>query len=173
MWWKRRSLESLIANSPIAVARFLLQEAERRGFEVTPMKLLKMVYLSHGWMLGIHGLPLVRGPVEAWRYGPVFPELYRRIRHLGAQPVKSSDLPAEPVEVFDQEAREMMVDSVEKYGPLSTARVSELTGAPSSPWELTYRRGGWKPKIHPELIEFYYREMLKLHREREEAGHEP
>lgn len=169
MWWKRPSLESLIAHSPISVARFLLREAEARGFAVTPMKLLKMVFLSHGWMLGLHGIPLVRGPVEAWRYGPVFPDLYRLIRHLGTQSVTASDLPAEPKEVFEEEARRVMVGSVERYGPLSASELAEITGAPSSPWELTYRRGGWKPRIRPELIEFYYRKMLEVAGKYEEA----
>lgn len=169
--WRRPSLEALVAHSPIAVARYLLTKTEAMQVTVTPMKLLKMVYLAHGWMLGIHGLPLVRGRVEAWQYGPVFPELYHAIKHLGAQPVRVRDLPAEPFEEFDPEEKQVMRDAVEQYGPITAARLSSLTHAPDSPWELTYRKGIRRRAIPNELIEFYYREMLRLHREREEADH--
>ena len=162
--WKRPSLEPLVAHSPIAVARFILAEAEKRDFTMTPMKLLKIVFLSHGWMLGLYGIPLVRGPVEAWQYGPVFPELYHAIKHLGAQPVALSDLPPGKEEVFDPEAQWVMVDAVERYGPLSASWLSTLTHAPSSPWELTYRDGRRHARIPNDLIEFYYRKMMELHR---------
>ena len=38
------------------------------------MHAIKLVYLCHGWMLGIYGRSLIGEPVEAWRYGPVVPE---------------------------------------------------------------------------------------------------
>lgn len=169
--WRRESLEPLVAHSPIAVARYLLTKTEAGQVTVTPMKLLKMVYLAHGWMLGIHGLPLVRGRVEAWQYGPVFPELYHAIKHLGAQPVRVADLPDKPVEAFDPEEKQVMRDAAQQYGPLTAAQLSSLTHAPSSPWELTYRKGIRHRAIPNELIQFYYGEMMRLHREREEAGH--
>ena len=168
MWKRRPSLEPLVAHSPIAVARFILAEAEKRDFTMTPMKLLKIVFLSHCWMLGLYGIPLVRGPVEAWQYGPVFPDLYHAIKHLGAQPVVLSDLPPGKEEVFDPEAEEVMADAVERYGPVSASRLSALTHARSSPWELTYRKGERNRPIPNELIEFYYRKMLEVHQRRQQ-----
>ena len=38
------------------------------------MQVLKLVYYCHAWMLGLYGRPLIRQPIEAWRYGPVVPE---------------------------------------------------------------------------------------------------
>ena len=161
--WKRRNSEPVVGHSPTAVARFMLSEAQRRGFAVTPMKLNKMVFLAHGWMLALHGTPLVRRQVEAWDYGPVFPGLYHALKHLGSKAVSLSDL-LDIEEEFDPKAKKTMVDAVARYGPLSAARLSELTHAPSSPWELTYRRGVQDEPIPDELIQFYYRKMLDLHR---------
>lgn len=162
--WKSSSLEPLVAHSSIAVARYILREAEKRSFVVPPMKLLKITYLAHGWMLGVHGIPLVRGPIEAWQYGPVFPELYDAIKDLGTQAVTLSDLPEATDEVFEPEAVDTLQGAVERYGPLSTAEVSSLTDARSSPWELTFRKGGRRRRIPSELIRFYYQKMLELHR---------
>ena len=36
-----------------------------------PTKLNKLVYISHGWLLGKHQKPLVSEEAEVWEYGPV------------------------------------------------------------------------------------------------------
>ena len=160
--WKSRNSGPVVAHSPTAVARFMLSEADRQGFTVTPMKLIKMVFLAHGWMLALRGIPLVRKPVEAWDHGPVFPGLYHALKHLGSQPVNLSNL-LDVDEEFAPEAKRVMVDAVARYGPLNGERLSALTHAPSSPWDLTYRRGVQDRPIPNELIQFYYRKMLELH----------
>ena len=158
-----------MAHSPTAVARFMLREAKKRGFNVTPMQLIKMVFLAHGWMLALYGIPLVRRPIEAWDYGPVVPGLYHALKNLGAQSVALSDLLAIEEE-FDPEAKKVMTDAVARYGPLSAARLSALTHAPSSPWELTYKRGVQNREIPNKLIQFYYQKMLELHRQKHTSG---
>ena len=160
--WKARTSQPLVGHSPTAVARFMLSRARERDFAVTPMKLIKMVFLAHGWMLALHKTPLVRKPVEAWDYGPVFPGLYHALKHLGSQPVSLSDL-LDVEEQFSPAAKKVMVDAVARYGPPSAERLSALTHAPSSPWELTYGRGVQDRPIPNELIQFYYRKMLELH----------
>lgn len=164
--WKRETGDRL-AHSPIAVGRFLLAEAERQGFELTPLRLLKIAFLSHGWMLGLHRMPLARGPVEAWKCGPVFPALYHAIEHRGAARVRLSDLSLGDGELFDADERAVMTDSVRRYGPLTGAQLVELTHADSSPWDLTRHRAHWRnPVIPNDLIEFYYRKILEWHRRR-------
>jgi uncharacterized phage-associated protein len=54
------------------------------------MQVLKLVYYCHAWMLGVYSRPLVRQPIEAWRYGPVVRELYRSIREYGGDPIRCS-----------------------------------------------------------------------------------
>ena len=52
----------------------------RREIESTPMHMIKLVYLSHGWMLGLRERSLINEAVEAWRYGPVVPSVYHRFK---------------------------------------------------------------------------------------------
>lgn len=160
MSWLKKTLggRPVLAHSQIGVARFLLAEAATRNFTVTPMKLQKLVFLAHAWMLALYGLPLVRGRLEAWQYGPVFPELYHEIKHKGAKPLTTADLPAAD-EVFDADEQQHMIWTVERYGPLTAARLSALTHATSSPWDLTWRRGANR-EISADLIRFYYRTLL-------------
>ena len=61
------------------IANYFLQKGEKDP-TMTPMKLIKLVYIAHGWNLGLTGKPLVSEDAEAWKYGPVFPSLYNKYR---------------------------------------------------------------------------------------------
>jgi len=47
------------------------------------MKLLKLTYIAHGYYLGFFEKPLIENEVQAWKYGPVIPELYHVIKRFG------------------------------------------------------------------------------------------
>ncbi|MCC7437458.1 MAG: DUF4065 domain-containing protein [Armatimonadetes bacterium] len=64
------------------VGNSFLDIALKDGTALTPMKLLKLVYIAHGWHLGIMGKPLISDEVQAWKYGPVIPKLYSRALSL-------------------------------------------------------------------------------------------
>lgn len=71
-----------------AVANHLLDFGLTRKNEIPPLKMQKLVYISHGWHLALSdGKPLVSDEyVEAWPYGPVFPSVYHEFKHYGASP---------------------------------------------------------------------------------------
>ncbi len=50
------------------VANYFLKKAAAEGVTLDPMKLQKLVYIAHGWHLGLLGAPLLRSPIEAWTY---------------------------------------------------------------------------------------------------------
>lgn len=79
--------------SAAAVANTFLELAKRDGKPLSNMKLQKLVYIAHGWMLGITGNPLIKNRVEAWQWGPVIPDLYHPLKKYGSGIVDES-LPA-------------------------------------------------------------------------------
>ena len=91
------------------VANHFLRLARQQGKSLTPMQLLKLVYIAHGWSLGLYGLPLVRDEIQAWQYGPVIPNLYNRIRNYRSLPILTevhsmgSDLGAREVDLVPVE----------------------------------------------------------------------
>src|SRR5699024_341384 len=74
-------------DSKVVANRFL-KLAQEAGDTLTPMQLLKLVYIAHGWMLGLNGRPLIRDDVQAWQYGPVIPRLYNAVRSFRHHPVE-------------------------------------------------------------------------------------
>ena len=47
---------------------------------VSPLHLQKLLYYVQGWGLALLGRPLFRQRLEAWKFGPVVPEVYDRFR---------------------------------------------------------------------------------------------
>ena len=71
----------------IAIANWFLDRAFSGGDSLTPMKLQKMVYIAHGWSLGLSDNSLIHDAVEAWKWGPVIRSVYREFRDFGAETI--------------------------------------------------------------------------------------
>jgi uncharacterized phage-associated protein len=55
-------------HSSINVAKWFVDKAAKEGKTLTPLQLMKLVYIAHGWMLGTYGRPLIKDRIEAWKY---------------------------------------------------------------------------------------------------------
>ena len=65
------------------IAKQFLKFAKEEGIGIEPMKLLKLTYIAHGWHLGFYSKPLMVNNIEAWKYGPVIPDLYHVTKRFG------------------------------------------------------------------------------------------
>ena len=70
---------------------------------LTPLQIIKLTYICHGWMLGLYGRPLVKQNVKAWTYGPVIPDVYRALKTYRANPV-TPRIPIPPEEFDERES---------------------------------------------------------------------
>ena len=133
-----------MAYSPRLVANYFIGESRRKGdIPPTPMQLLKLVYIAHGWSLAINDRPLIVESIEAWLYGPVIPSLYRSLKQWRNRPVDEF-LPIAPTEQTDflPEDKEVMDAVLDAYGHLSALQLSSLTHASGTPWHEVYKVEG-------------------------------
>ena len=143
-------------RSPQVIAEHVLWL--RRGTKTTPMHVLKLVYICHGWVLGLTDQPLVDEPVEAWRYGPVVPSVYRRYRSFGRDSITT--VPVDRSELLDERHQDLIEVVEEVYRSYSALELSSLTHQPDTPWDVTRRKHGIGAIIPNELIRKHYRELL-------------
>ena len=73
----------LLTKGVQKVATQIIWIASLDGRSLTPMQLIKLSYIAHGWTLAILDNPLFKDIVEAWRYGPVVPDIYHRYKKFG------------------------------------------------------------------------------------------
>ena len=137
----------------------MLREAKRAGRALTPMQLIKLTYIAHGWSLAF-GRDLFEDRIEAWKYGPVIPALYQATKHFGRSEIPMSMVgdPDEPV--LDETDSSLVKDVYKKYGHLTGVQLSALTHRPGSPWHQVYRDGVMNIEIGDEIIRTHYAALL-------------
>jgi uncharacterized phage-associated protein len=161
-----------MTHSVLAIANEFIERARRQERALTPMQLQKLCYISHGYRLALAHVPLIRDVVEAWDYGPVYPELYQALKRYGSRPV--SDLICEnnwavldhvrgqPVkEILSEDERGLLDGVFDAFGRLEAFRLSNLTHADGSPWAQTYRPNVTSIPIQNGLIERYFRDLTE------------
>lgn len=130
-------------HSSLVVADRLLSLAKEKSVEgLTPMQLIKLVYLCHGWMLGLHDRPLLVDSIEAWRYGPVISGLYQAVKGYRASPVPVTVRLSKDTGEFSKNEKSVMSQVFKIYGGYSGIELSRLTHAPGTPWSQVRDAGG-------------------------------
>lgn len=142
------------------VANEFLELAKAEDKTLTPMQVLKLVYIAHGWSLGLYGVPLIRDEVQAWQYGPVIPSLYERIRRFKSLPVEGP-VKADRQDRLSARAKDLVKQVFDRYGSLPGPALSRITHAKDTPWTLTYRQGTFGLVISNDLIEDYYHRLAR------------
>ena len=150
----------------LAVANYFIRKANEEGTELTPMKLLKLVYIAHGWHLGIKGNELIDEGVEAWQYGPVVPSVYHEFKKYRDRQVTT------PGYIFTEHAK-FITPTVENqetvlflkkvwdyYKGYNGLQLSSLTHQPDTPWDIVYNKKR-EIIIGTELIKEHYQSKAK------------
>ena len=131
---KIQKTDSYMTYRPIQIADYFLSKYGKDN-EITPMKLIKLVYIAHGWYLAITDQTLIDENPEAWKYGPVISSLYHEFKHLGNSPIEKKFTKKVKLE----EKAEKFLDKIwEVYGKFSATDLSSKTHQPETPWSKTW-----------------------------------
>ena len=154
---------------PIAIANYFIKKSWERGTELTPMKLVKLVYIAHGWYLGITDQPLLTEVPQAWQYGPVVPTVYHSFKSYGngqvtrLHTVINAGGPITP-DVNDN-ATQLLLNKVwEIYSRYNGPQLSTLTHQPDTPWDIVWNQQGGKHQrsaiIPNDIIATHYKKVI-------------
>lgn len=157
--------------NPIAVANYFIGKAFGEGASITPMQAIKLVYIAHGWHLGVTGKPLIGESVEAWKFGPVIPSVYHAFKKYGRSPITntastigSSNESICPT-VDDGEQSKLLDVIWDLYKNLSGEQLSALTHKAGSPWYRVWedeRGKNFRNAAIPNItIKEYYSNLLR------------
>lgn len=147
------------------VADAILKIAKAQGKSLTPMQLMKLVYIAHGWSLGIRNQDLFRNRIEAWQYGPVIPDLYHATKQFGRSGIPF-DMIGSPAEMpVSDEDRAFLEDVFSKYGHLDGIQLSYLTHQSGTPWDQVYEPGRQRIEIPDNLIRSHYIDLTRARRQ--------
>jgi uncharacterized phage-associated protein len=153
-------------ESPLAIANYFIKKSFDEGKELTPMKLVKLVYLAHGWYLGLKGTALINEPVSAWKYGPVIESLYHIFKRYGNEPIRALEPFCGIIPIAGDELGPFLDKIWDVYGEMSALELSTLTHQTNTPWDKVWHRQngrGRRPaQIGNDCIRQYYLERINV-----------
>lgn len=156
------------AYGPMLVAHQFIKMANQEGDAMSPLKLIKLVYIAHGWSLGLRDNSLINEDIFAWKYGPVVESLYHSFKIFGSQSI-SEDNPFFPsaakiqTDLIDADTKEFLTAVWNAYKKFSALQLSTMTHSYGTPWyKVWIEMGGCKKRhavIPNELIKDHYKNL--------------
>ena len=162
---------SMVVAKKIVECANSSKEPESNAKALTLLKLLKLVYISHGWTLALLDRPLINDGVEAWKYGPVIPALYEHLKECERNPITLEDIgvTGEAPDLDDNEVA--IVEFVyENYGSLDAWKLSSITHKKDSPWDMVFNSTDPSLVISDEVIKGYYESLIPDYLTEEQDG---
>lgn len=150
-----------MSYSALSVANYFVHKSLETGIELTPMKVLKLVYIAHGWHLALYDEPLINETVQAWKYGPVVPSVYGSFRQFGNKqitmtaPIQSGLLDGNKSAFLDR-----IWDVYKNYNGIE---LSAITHKPGTPWDIEWNQNNGKLflgfPMSNDIIKAHYKEL--------------
>lgn len=143
------------------IAKGFLRLADKEGDRIKPMKLLKLTYIAQGYYLGLCAKPLFHNEIQAWRYGPVIPDLYEMIKVYNKKPVDIEIIDlhtSKKLDSFDSDFLQVIWENYKEYTGL---QLSDKTHEKGSPWEKVFSKNVLNEVMSNELIKDYYSKIIE------------
>lgn len=166
-------------ESPLAIANYFIKKSLDSGQLLTPMKLVKLVYIAHGWYLGLTNEPLISEGAEAWKYGPVIPTVYESFKAYGRAPVTQlahTLTPSGTISYYPLSNPDLsqFLDRVwDVYNRYSAVELSALTHQENTPWHEVWHKKGGSEKIGAVIpnasIEEHYKSLAETNMQQADA----
>ena len=106
------------------IANWFIRRINSDSRRTSIMKILKLVYMAHGWLLAINDRPLILDRIEAWEYGPVIPAVYHAFRPQGIYDLS-------PLPMYEREIEPDVANLLEEvyslYKDVPATQLSNLT----------------------------------------------
>lgn len=151
----------------IEVARFLvsLSSKETELDPVTHMQVQKLVYYVEAWSLAINDVSMFADRIEAWRYGPVIPNLYREFKQFDDASIPASAGNESPP--LSGGECDFVRRVWEGHKRFSAVGLSEMTHR-ESPWIDAYDPAGVDGRCRKEItrtaMQSYFKQRHDRHR---------
>ena len=142
------------------ISKKFLEFASVEGSFIDPMKLLKLTYIAHGYYLGLFDKPLISNEIQAWKYGPVIPDLYYVLK-----PFSKGNVDPHVMQIlYDKD----LLDSDEEflntiwnaYKGYNALQLSTKTHQEGSPWHQVYSPHKRFAPISNDVIKKYYKDFI-------------
>lgn len=129
------------------------QNLQTEESDITPLKLQKLLYYCQGYALALTGGPLFAESIEAWRYGPVVPSVYREYNRYANSCIPIADITASPEVDAGTAAIARLVMRIK--GRYSAYALIDMTHR-ETPWKSAYAAPYCNEVISEEVMKAFF-----------------
>lgn len=144
----------------LEVANAIRYAAQERGLRINMTQINKLLYITYGTMLVAKKEQITDEVPSAWPYGPVFPNVHRKLKLY-------DDITSTSYDKFKKENPYLITiikQVVDTFGDFTAGQLSEWSHQKGSPWDLAVQRTGgeWSSRISNEDIFNYFYTIVKI-----------
>jgi uncharacterized phage-associated protein len=107
--------------------------------------------------------------VQAWKYGPVIPSVYRAFKKYGLDEITENAIDVTPqgrpyvpsIRRDDLEASDLLNEVWNVYKPYTGVQLSNLTHLKNTPWDRTWKQVGGRKSVEipDQTIRDFYQQL--------------
>ncbi|MDZ4840348.1 MAG: DUF4065 domain-containing protein, partial [Bacteroidota bacterium] len=117
----------------------LFSSVDQRG--ISHLMLQKLLYIAQGFHLVIHNIALFPDEIQAWRYGPVVPNIFKLFKTYGPVSIPADDI---VWQIYDNNTiSRIEINSIlvvwETFKNFTALQLSNWTHKIGSPWKQTFK----------------------------------
>ena len=120
------------------VARYIIDYEATQGRTVSNLRLQKLLYFVQCIFLGILGYACFSDKIEAWDYGPVIPDVYRKYKVYGATMIPSMGTLTSSS--LDEKSRFLINQTLNTCATKRTGELVKISHS-QAPWKDAYVPG--------------------------------
>jgi len=137
--------------SSLVVASYIATLCDKKRFDRNNTKIQKLLYCCYGCTLAAFNERLCDEHPCAWRYGPVFPSVFRHIRKDFLFPINACECGISEV------MKPFLEKVIDAFGQYSASRLTAWSHKPNSPWDIVINEMHSPNGIIPDdLIRKYF-----------------
>ena len=122
-------------NNVFSVAKIF---CKTKNWNITNLALQKMLYIAQVFYIGMNnGQKLLDADFQAWDYGPVIPNVYRRFKMFGNKPIEDWAFPSD-IPHCNKEDISFIETMAKKLVTLKSFQLVALTHQNGTAWAKVY-----------------------------------
>lgn len=140
----------------VDVANFFIDMANNDPDDcMTNLRLNKLLYFAQAWSLIRNHKPLFNEDIQAWKYGPVIPSVYKTFKPCGRERIASVSDDNFSMNKFSTDELQLLIDILEEYGQYSSPALVKLTHSNDGPWKKVYDEYSNEVITQDSLINYF------------------
>lgn len=134
------------------VATYIIKKCDNDNLVMSNLKLQKVLYFLQAEFLITKGEPCFEDTIEAWDFGPVVPNVYKKYLVYGCAMIPAMHM--EVPDVFYAEDKKIIDNMIKELSKYSTTTLVEITHQ-QKPWIDAYKPYTSKIITNESLLEFF------------------